>query len=55
MYVVCEQHLERALDDFVEVYGSPPDLYLLDKVSFTDWISPASCDFCHLPPKYLVV
>lgn len=55
MYVVCEQHLERAIDEFVEVYNGPPDLYLLEKVSFTDWTAPSTCDFCDMPPKYLVV
>jgi len=55
MYVVCPEHLSEAIDDFVEVYEQPPDLYELDKVSFTDWTSPHVCDFCELSPKYLVV
>jgi CxxH/CxxC protein (TIGR04129 family) len=52
---VCEEHLERAIDEFVEVYDAPPDLYRLDKVSFTDWITPSFCDFCSKSPVYLVV
>ncbi|MCT4594304.1 MAG: CxxH/CxxC protein [Anaeromicrobium sp.] len=55
MYVVCEEHLPRAIDDFVEVYEQCPDIYRLDQVSFTDWSSPHNCDFCSEPPKYLVV
>ena len=55
MYVVCDEHLSDAIDDFVEVYEQPPDLYELEKVSFTDWISPHKCDFCVRTPKYLVV
>ncbi|MBO8168588.1 MAG: CxxH/CxxC protein [Thermoanaerobacteraceae bacterium] len=55
MYVVCAEHLDRAIDEFVEVYESPPDLYILDEVSFTDWITPSTCDFCDRAPHYLVV
>ncbi|MGB9780824.1 CxxH/CxxC protein [Caldanaerobacter sp.] len=55
MYVVCEKHLEDAIEEFVEVYEQPPDIYRLDEVSFTDWLVPHKCDFCDEPPKYLVV
>ncbi|GAW29048.1 MULTISPECIES: CxxH/CxxC protein [Carboxydocella] len=55
VYCVCERHLEKAMDEFVDVYEQPPDLYLLEKVSFTDWLAPQHCDFCDQPPKYLVV
>ncbi|MGI6148291.1 MAG: CxxH/CxxC protein [Firmicutes bacterium] len=55
MYVVCEEHLERALDEFVEIYEMPPDLYELESVSTTDWAAPSCCTFCSKPPKYLVV
>ena len=27
MYVVCPEHLDQAIDEFVEVYEMPPDLY----------------------------
>jgi len=55
MYVVCPEHLDQAIDDFVDIYEMPPDLYLLEKVSFTDWTAPHRCDFCEQPPVYLVV
>ncbi|MDR5658867.1 CxxH/CxxC protein [Serpentinicella sp. ANB-PHB4] len=55
MYVICNKHLEDAIDDFVEVYEQPPDLYQLDKVTFTDWLAPKTCDYCDHVPKYLVV
>ncbi len=55
MYVTCAEHLERAIDEFVEVYESPPDIYFLDKIAFTDWVRPQTCDFCDHRPKYLVV
>ena len=55
MYVVCNEHLEDALDEFVNDYEQSPDIYELDKVSFTDWASPHKCDHCNNPPRFLVV
>ncbi|OHW61641.1 hypothetical protein EUAN_19610 [Andreesenia angusta] len=55
MYVVCNEHLELAIEEFVETYGQSPDVYELDKVSFTDWASPKSCEYCSNPPRFLVV
>ncbi|RKD32104.1 CxxH/CxxC protein [Thermohalobacter berrensis] len=55
MYVVCNEHLEIAIEKFIDVYEQPPDIYELDKISFTDWTSPHRCDFCDTKPKYLVV
>ncbi|MGO1370157.1 MAG: CxxH/CxxC protein [Senegalia sp. (in: firmicutes)] len=55
MYVVCNEHLEEAIDEFVEIYEQPPDIYNLDSVSFTDWMSPSICDKCDKSPKFLVV
>ena len=55
MYVVCNEHLDIAIEEFVDIYEQPPDIYELDKVKFTDWTSPRTCDFCDKVPKYLVV
>lgn len=55
MYVVCADHLEEAIDEFVDIYETPPDLYELERVSFTDWSVPSHCTFCKKPPVYLVV
>ncbi|MGB9679554.1 MAG: CxxH/CxxC protein [Minisyncoccia bacterium] len=55
MFVVCEKHLEEAIEEFVDIYEQPPDIYKLDEVSFTDWMAPHKCDFCDDIPKYLVV
>lgn len=55
MYVVCNEHLENAIEEFVETYEQSPDIYELEKVSFTDWASPHSCNYCERPPRYLVV
>ncbi|HWJ02895.1 MAG TPA: CxxH/CxxC protein [Verrucomicrobiae bacterium] len=55
MYVVCAEHIERAIDEFVENYESPPDIHLLKEISFTAWNAPSTCDFCKDEPQYLVV
>ncbi len=55
MYVVCDDHLDKAIDEFVEVYESPPDFYRLGEVSFTQWTAPQHCDFCARLPLYLIV
>ncbi|TCP52553.1 CxxH/CxxC protein (TIGR04129 family) [Tumebacillus sp. BK434] len=56
MYVVCKEHVEMALDDFVEEYeGQAPDVHKLDDLSFTAWQAPAKCEYCDQHPKYLVV
>ena len=55
MYVVCNDHLDMAIEEFVEAYEQSPDIYELNKVNFTDWTSPHICDFCDRQPKYLVV
>ena len=55
MFVVCYKHLEDAIDEFIEVYEQPPDLYELEKTSFGEWTKPNYCDFCEEQPKYLIV
>lgn len=55
MFVVCNEHLNEAIDEFVDVYEQPPDVYELAKVSFTDWTSPNTCDKCDHVPRFLVV
>lgn len=55
MYAVCEEHLDKALEEFVEAYESPPDLYRLNEVSFTEWTTPSHCDFCPRLPLFLIV
>lgn len=55
LYCVCEEHLARAIDEFLEIYEMPPDIYVLEQVSFTDWSAPSHCDFCDKMPEFLVV
>ena len=55
MYVVCGDHLDDAIDDFLEAYGEAPDVCLLETTSFTDWAPPKKCQYCEGGPVYLVV
>jgi CxxH/CxxC protein (TIGR04129 family) len=55
MYVVCEAHIEMALDDFVDEFEMAPDVYRLADVSFTGWQSPSHCEYCGRQPVYLIV
>lgn len=55
MFVCCEDHLEIAIDDFVDEYEDAPDVYRLDEVSFTAWSIPDHCDYCTRYPKFLVI
>lgn len=55
MYVVCLDHLDEAIDTFVEEYGASPDVYLLEKVKFTQWTAPETCQYCGQASVYLVL
>jgi len=55
LYVVCPEHLDEAIDAFVEEYGTSPDVYLLEKTNFTDWTPPENCQYCGQGPVYLVI
>lgn len=55
MFVVCEEHLDQAMDDFVEEYGASPDVHRLDEVKFTAWTAPETCQFCSARPRFLVI
>lgn len=55
MFVCCKEHLELAIDHFVDEYEDAPDVYKLDEVRFTAWETPAKCEFCSEYPTYLVV
>jgi CxxH/CxxC protein (TIGR04129 family) len=55
MYIVCEEHLDQAIDEFVESCGESPDLYLLEEISFSSWSAPTTCQFCEQKSKYLVL
>jgi len=55
MYCVCKEHVELAIDKFVDEYEDAPDLVDLAKTTFAAWQPPATCDICERPPEILVV
>lgn len=55
MYVVCEEHLDTAIDEFIEAFEEAPDIYKLEDVTFTEWTAPPQCSYCSCRPIYLVV
>jgi CxxH/CxxC protein (TIGR04129 family) len=55
MYVVCIEHIELAIDRFVDEYEEAPDLIDLEKVKFKSWEPPACCEECNEAARFLVV
>jgi CxxH/CxxC protein (TIGR04129 family) len=55
MYCVCKQHVELALDKFVDEYEDAPDMVDLSATEFADWDPPRKCDLCDQPAEVLVV
>lgn len=55
MYVVCKEHVEIAIDEFVDEYEDAPDLVDLAETRFAAWEPPAHCQFCAEAPRFLIV
>lgn len=55
MHVVCKEHLELAIDMFVDEYEEAPDIVDLEEVKFTAWEPPAHCERCAERGRFLVV
>lgn len=55
MIVSCKEHMEMAIDDFVDEYEDAPDIYKLAETSFSAWTVPARCEYCEREPIYLIV
>lgn len=55
MYCVCKEHVELAIDKFVDEYEDAPDIVDLTKTTFAAWEAPATCDLCANRAEYLVV
>jgi CxxH/CxxC protein (TIGR04129 family) len=53
--VVCKAHIDQGIDEFVDEYEQPPDLYRLDDVRFTSWQPPETCVYCKDKPVFLVL
>jgi CxxH/CxxC protein (TIGR04129 family) len=55
MYVVCKEHVELAIDRFVDEYEEAPDLIDLQEVHFSAWEPPALCEECQEAARFLVI
>lgn len=56
LYCVCKQHIETALDEFLNEYeDAAPDLVNLKETEFSDWDPPLKCAHCEEPAEVLVV
>ncbi|WP_084423460.1 CxxH/CxxC protein [Cohnella thermotolerans] len=55
MYCVCKEHVELAIDKFVDEYEDAPDLVNLSKTKFSAWTPPERCEWCEGPAEILVV
>lgn len=55
MYVVCKEHLELAIDRFVDEFEEAPDIVDLSQTAFSAWEPPERCEECDRPAQYLVV
>jgi CxxH/CxxC protein (TIGR04129 family) len=55
MHIVCKDHLELAIDRFVDEYEDAPDVVDLREVRFSAWEPPAHCQECQQDSRFLVV
>lgn len=55
MYCVCREHVELAIDKFVDEYEDAPDLIHLQSTTFSAWTPPARCEWCEGAAEILVV
>lgn len=55
MYCVCREHVELAIDKFVDEYEDAPDLFSLDETTFSAWTPPVNCIWCESKAEVLVV
>lgn len=57
MYCVCKEHVEIALDRFVDEYEEAPDVVDLKETHFAAWDPPPRCEEpgCDQAAEFLVV
>ncbi|ASS67611.1 MULTISPECIES: CxxH/CxxC protein [Paenibacillus] len=55
MYCVCKEHIELALDKFVDEYEDAPDMVNLNETHFANWDPPVKCDLCEEKAEFLIV
>ncbi|WP_115995371.1 CxxH/CxxC protein [Cohnella lupini] len=55
MYCVCREHVELAIDKFVDENEDAPDLVSLETAVFSAWTKPEHCEWCSNPAEVLVI
>jgi len=57
MYVVCKEHVELAIDRFLDEYEEAPDVVNLQETKFAAWDPPPHCEEkgCREQAEFLVV
>jgi CxxH/CxxC protein (TIGR04129 family) len=55
MHVVCKDHVEIAIDEFVDEYEEAPDVVDLQKTHFAHWAPPEHCEHCQSLSRFLIV
>lgn len=55
MQCVCKDHVEIAIDEFVDEYEEAPDIVDLQKTQFAHWAPPTHCEHCQAEARFLVV
>ncbi|MBP1906300.1 CxxH/CxxC protein [Paenibacillus turicensis] len=55
MIIVCKDHVELALDMFVDEYEEAPDVVDLKETKFASWDPPVTCQECDKKAEFLVV
>ncbi|MFC4778306.1 CxxH/CxxC protein [Paenibacillus sp. GCM10023252] len=55
MYCVCKEHVELAIDKFVDDFEDAPDIVDLKETKFADWDPPVKCELCDDHATFLVV
>ncbi|MFZ5753518.1 MAG: CxxH/CxxC protein [Bacillota bacterium] len=55
MLLACQEHLDRALDNFTEKYHEPPEMFLMSQVIDEDLSDmPQVCHYCGREAVYVV-
>jgi CxxH/CxxC protein (TIGR04129 family) len=55
MYCVCREHVELAIDKFVDEYEDAPDIVSLQTTTFSAWQPPEHCEWCENAAEVLVI
>jgi len=52
--LACEEHIERALEDYTMEHGKPPDLYKTEQLGVEIQQNSGNCAYCDQKAAYVV-